>query len=754
MTAATAATDRIRRNTACTGCRDSKVKCNASQSDNHAPCSRCTKLGISCVVDKSHKRSTRRSKLEQLEKELKSIKDVVKTSMSDCSFRPPPEASPSLFPPTDARPPAPSFLSSALRETLAQMPAPAPALAPLEVPDPATSGLESTGSAAAGVAPAEAAAASARSTAPLMSETKKKPAGCARALGNHVFTRADIDHYFDKYFEHFHPYFPVLRSRNPDKTYSDSPLLFWSVIYVVSRRYARSAGTFGFLVEALPHEIWPVLCSHALPMASINALLLLSAWAQPTARLLVDPALTYASVAVSASMVVGLHTMKGAHSHFCFGPRKMEASDEEAAYSWAGCNVVAQRVSSVNGCPPNLALFNHALKATKQLDDSPYFKNLLTAQAICNRVGKTMFALLEQSNTVAEATIQLFETELDSEGALWASGNSKFPLKDYPRAALDRHEARLTRHQDLDTFTLLCTRLEIQAYYFVAKSDPESPTLRHNMLRAYRTATSLIDLAVKLEESVQFLHHAPSHIFRYILEASCLVMRVCMSTNLSSLLPGTGTGTGNISPAAAISSINTCTRALRACSVQDNDMPIRTLKIMESFWSLQAVMPSFGPVSELHHRIGSSLTFDSLRRWKVLLEGLQRESRESRGRVGLPKSADEQAVVAAMARADLPRGSAAALQTSMLGGVPGGVGAGAGEAAHPRSSNQPGGAGSGQLAAQSPGYGPLSYAGLGGVMPAFGPAASAEQLQEIDWDALMRDLDWGDIAEPEFPVIP
>lgn len=76
------------------------MKCNASLAPNH-PCLRCSKLQLHCVVDKSHKRVSRRrssdscfhgpsllqsrplltvsshSKLEELQQEVRSIKEAV-----------------------------------------------------------------------------------------------------------------------------------------------------------------------------------------------------------------------------------------------------------------------------------------------------------------------------------------------------------------------------------------------------------------------------------------------------------------------------------------------------------------------------------------------------------------------------------------------------------------------------------------------------------------------------------------------------
>jgi transcriptional regulatory protein LEU3 len=70
--------DRLRRNVACINCRNSKVRCKTS-SVLGRPCQRCDRLGTSCVVDKAHRRVTKRSKLEQLEQELQSIKEAVHT---------------------------------------------------------------------------------------------------------------------------------------------------------------------------------------------------------------------------------------------------------------------------------------------------------------------------------------------------------------------------------------------------------------------------------------------------------------------------------------------------------------------------------------------------------------------------------------------------------------------------------------------------------------------------------------------------
>ena len=183
----------------------------------------------------------------------------------------------------------------------------------------------------------------------------------ARALGSRVFTGEDIDHYFDqyasfsgpcspgcsyrqRYFDHFHPYFPVLRLRDPDKCYRDSPFLFWVVVYVAATRYPRDGDALAFLVEHVAREAPALLAAWPLGLAATNALLILCAWPLPTVRVLSDPSLMYAPVALAACMALGLHTGSGGHREFPLPLRAAAGvSDEEARHTWAGANIITQR---------------------------------------------------------------------------------------------------------------------------------------------------------------------------------------------------------------------------------------------------------------------------------------------------------------------------------------------------------------------------------------------------------------------------
>lgn len=119
-------------------------------------------------------------------------------------------------------------------------------------------------------------------------------------------------------------------------------MLFWTIVTVACRRYARDEDVFNFLVETLPREVSAV-SNPPFSLATVNALLLLCAWPLPTIRFLNDPSSSYASLALNACLLLGLHTGRGSHPEYAIGPRKFDVSDEEARYTWAGYNIVAQR---------------------------------------------------------------------------------------------------------------------------------------------------------------------------------------------------------------------------------------------------------------------------------------------------------------------------------------------------------------------------------------------------------------------------
>lgn len=164
-----------------------------------------------------------------------------------------------------------------------------------------------------------------------------------RALGSRVFSGEEISYYFEKYFEHFHPYLPIVRSRDPDACYKRGPVLFWAIIMTACRRYARDDTVFQFLIDTLLPEIWNCVSQPPLRLPIINSLLLVAAWPSPSIRFLSDPSIVFAGIAMNSSFLTGLHTGRGAHPEFKPDQCKAHETDEEAIFTWGGCAIVSHR---------------------------------------------------------------------------------------------------------------------------------------------------------------------------------------------------------------------------------------------------------------------------------------------------------------------------------------------------------------------------------------------------------------------------
>ncbi|KAK2003418.1 hypothetical protein LX36DRAFT_696918 [Colletotrichum falcatum] len=510
---------------------------------------------------------TRRSKLEQLEKEVQTIKNAVNPHpvSSSAAAALPTAALP--LPSPDTAYPAVGVFSDHNRPPPSASRVSLPALSPVpqtrsteQVPTPTlTSHTTPTGPA-------------------------RQPAQ-PRALGSKVLSGEDIDFYFDQYLEHFHPYFPIVRSQDPDRMYKQSPVLFWTLIAVSSRRYTRDVELFPFLAENLPREVWAAVSTPPISMSTVNALLVLCTWPLPTLRFLSDPSSSYIAIAQNAALLLGMHTGRGTHPEFCIGSnRQTDITDEEACFTWMG-------VASNNGVPPPAGFFNEAVNraaAGRSLPDAlGYFGMLYEMQKFSNRLSRVMFSVAEEGEGVPDTVIQLLEDELNKLRQLQSRHNS-----------------------DLDLFTILAIQFELQSYYFTPLSTIDKHTFRHNVNRAYSTAQALINLSLRLDASCRFLAHAPQHIFRTILDAVAVVFDVLMSGHAT-----------DVELANAELSIKNSQEALRRCSVQEGDFAMRVLRMSESYWSLRHMMPALeAPISRYPHRTGAIMAFGTLRRWKKELE--------------------------------------------------------------------------------------------------------------------------------------
>ncbi|EXM05195.1 hypothetical protein FOIG_05204 [Fusarium odoratissimum NRRL 54006] len=542
---------KIRRNVACISCRDSKVRCRASPVTGQ-PCQRCAKLQIPCVYDRSHKRVTRRSKLELLEQELRSIKEVVQPK-SNAESPSVSQRNGTVFPIQ------PSQLPPATNGTVFSL------SSNLQSPQQPQSFVPS---------------------ATLLEKTEPtKP----RMLGGKLVSGQDIDWYFEKYLQCYHPYLPILRKKDPDECFEASTTLFWTIISTACRRYAKDEQLVTLLLDSLNRDVWVLLQAITLDLESIQALLIICTWPFPTIRFVTDPSPNFISSALNACMLLGLHTGRGSHPSFLIGGRQhMTCTDYEASITWVFCSILAQRVSTGNGHPPPFLQHNDT-KCKDTIKDTlaPELLTFFELQKFSNRLHTAMSAQISANNGVPETIVKMWEAEFE-----------------LLRPLVTHVET------DFSRFIMLVAQLEVQAYYYISPPD-QRPNFTLNTLRTYNTSQNLINTALTLESTCQLLTHSPHWVYRALVDASCILLSTLHSTAAPQHLSSSDAEV----VAAQVLSL------LKTCSVRDNDLPTRGSIILETFWSVRHLLPKWDiPVGAWPDRIGAATSYWCLTAFKNALQ--------------------------------------------------------------------------------------------------------------------------------------
>ncbi|EJP69249.1 Zn(II)2Cys6 transcriptional activator [Beauveria bassiana ARSEF 2860] len=294
----------------------------------------------------------------------------------------------------------------------------------------------------------------------------------ARMLGEHIVSGEDIDWYFNKFLQCFHPALPILRKRDPDECYEASPILFWVIIYVTCRRYTKDRVFFRALVDHVEKEISITLMDPVMTLETAHAALFLCSWPLPVIRLLTDSSTTYISIVMTGIMMIGVHTGRGSHKQFCVGTRRKGGifTDEEAASTWMACCVLAQK--------------------------------------FLNRFHTAMSVHASSHGQAPSSEVARWEQEFET-----------------------LRPAIIQSNTDLTYVLSLSALLEIQTFYFSANPEAPPHIQRINYLRAFNTARSLISTVLEQESRSKFLTHATNQIFRSLIDAACIVTSMLYSTS-------------------------------------------------------------------------------------------------------------------------------------------------------------------------------------------------------------------------------
>lgn len=149
--------------------------------------------------------------------------------------------------------------------------------------------------------------------------------------------------YCRSYFETYHPFLQILDPQlSPDEHYARSPLLFWSIISLASRRFEEEPTLFSALSQSVPSMVWSSVAVYPHTRYMIQAIILLCMWPFPAPSVWTDPTLILISIAKNAAMQIGLHNPDIIKDFPRFQRQPSENETREAATIWSACYIAAQ----------------------------------------------------------------------------------------------------------------------------------------------------------------------------------------------------------------------------------------------------------------------------------------------------------------------------------------------------------------------------------------------------------------------------
>jgi transcriptional regulatory protein LEU3 len=255
-------------------------------------------------------------------------------------------------------------------------------------------------------------------------------------------------------------------------------------------------------------------------------------------------------------------------------------------------------------------------------------------QRFLNRLHTSMAAHIVGTDSVNESIVATWEDEFEMlrpllhRPDLGTSTVPATPLLSFSRQTPPTPLPFLLS-PETSRFLLLAAQQEVQAYYFIHPPNAPGHNLAVNVTRAFNTARNIIAAATDLEASSRFLNHGPHWAYRTVFDAACLIISTLHSSLAPTALSAAVNGLADTDDTAAAASllVQQAIAATTAYSTVEGDLPSRGAAIIDAFWSVRAAVPLFeGPPTAWANRLGASITFASLHRFKAALQESQKSS--------------------------------------------------------------------------------------------------------------------------------
>lgn len=141
----------------------------------------------------------------------------------------------------------------------------------------------------------------------------------------------------------------MLSSRvDPDRCYNVSPMLFWAIVMVGSRRYLKNPTILGSLSCRVRDLALTSLGTGQPSLPDIKGTLLILTWPGPVDSKSVETSFSLTGLLIHSAMQIGLH-MPSASQDFSRVPMKLTDRDITKRYQiWAYCVLTYHRYEQGN----------------------------------------------------------------------------------------------------------------------------------------------------------------------------------------------------------------------------------------------------------------------------------------------------------------------------------------------------------------------------------------------------------------------
>ncbi|KAJ5260499.1 hypothetical protein N7478_012104 [Penicillium angulare] len=255
-----------------------------------------------------------------------------------------------------------------------------------------------------------------------------------REIGGVCLDEATILALFEHFAAHYLDHLPILDLTKPiDLIWSDSQLLFWTIIITATSKHPHHSSYFGPLQIQFKRLLSEYLVSSIRCIYTVQALLILCLWPFPVAKQQDDPSWEYIGLATAANLKL---TSIDSQTNWP-GSNPLLIDESLRQKTWLGCFSVSTEISAALALPPPMEMVSQCMPKIRHAVQSSLpkeFSTLLDIQEFATRA-----ATLLNNPPAASAQrslIELLERDL-------ASIEARMPGQIHPKIKLGCLAARL-----------------------------------------------------------------------------------------------------------------------------------------------------------------------------------------------------------------------------------------------------------------------------------------------------------------------